>query len=376
MPKFIPTAALSFAAACSFVSLSASAQTLTTLYQFSGGADGLAPDSLVYHNSAFYGSTAAGGSPGCYKNLGCGTIFKFDPATGTKTILHVFSGAAVNPASTVFGGSNIFGVASGSIGTPSAVVFKLNPVSGEFSILHSFGVNGYPLYVGGPVVFNNGALYGTTENDGATQSGKIFEIDAKTGNETDLYEFTSNADGWEPESNLIYSGGVLYGRTSGGGAHDSGTVFKFDLATGIKAILYSFTEDLSGTEVRNQIALHNGFVYGTTSAGGLHNRGTVYRVDVSTGTETTLSNIYNPTGSWPTGVGFNEGYLYGAYEAGGPERGGTIFKMNARSGVQTNLYSFPKGGYVADIPPIVVGGALYGLTGDSSGLGRIYKLTP
>ena len=40
---------------------------LTTLYNFTGGADGAAPVSLIFQNGAYYGTTYLGGQ---------GTIFK------------------------------------------------------------------------------------------------------------------------------------------------------------------------------------------------------------------------------------------------------------------------------------------------------------
>jgi uncharacterized repeat protein (TIGR03803 family) len=48
-----------------------------------------------------------------------------------------------------------------------------------------------------------------------------------------------STDGAFPTS-LIDVNGELYGTTSAGGAHNAGTVFKIDLATGTEQVLYSF----------------------------------------------------------------------------------------------------------------------------------------
>jgi len=53
--------------------------TLTTLYNFSGGADGYYPDGLIQATDGnFYGLTlSGGGSPTCpFPDVGCGTVFK------------------------------------------------------------------------------------------------------------------------------------------------------------------------------------------------------------------------------------------------------------------------------------------------------------
>jgi uncharacterized repeat protein (TIGR03803 family) len=60
-----------------------------TLYAFAGGRDGAAPSSLIVAGGTFYGTTANGGGSGC-GGFGCGTVFSFDPATGTETVLHRF----------------------------------------------------------------------------------------------------------------------------------------------------------------------------------------------------------------------------------------------------------------------------------------------
>lgn len=55
------------------------AQALTVLYRFSGGADGAGPyGGLSYYHGFFYGTTMTGGSHAC-QNVGCGTVFRLAP---------------------------------------------------------------------------------------------------------------------------------------------------------------------------------------------------------------------------------------------------------------------------------------------------------
>jgi uncharacterized repeat protein (TIGR03803 family) len=72
-----------------------------------------------------------------------------------------------------------------------------------------------------------GNLYGTASDGGANGFGIVFKLD-KTGKETPLYAFgTNNGDGVFPSAGLVQdTQGNLYGTTSVGGAHSAGVVFK------------------------------------------------------------------------------------------------------------------------------------------------------
>jgi uncharacterized repeat protein (TIGR03803 family) len=72
------------------------AKKLTGLYAFTGGADGGNPlGTLVLDSSGnLYGVTVSGGVVGCTDDAGCGTAFKFDPATKTLTTLYQFGNGA------------------------------------------------------------------------------------------------------------------------------------------------------------------------------------------------------------------------------------------------------------------------------------------
>jgi uncharacterized repeat protein (TIGR03803 family) len=162
----------------------------STLYNFTGGADGLGPRSaLVYKGGSLYGTTQAGGA-GC--TWGCGVIFKFTPAKGKKagklTVLHTFAGV------------------------PDGMS---------------------PMY--GALVFDNlGTLYGTTENGGAfpggTNLGTVYKL-APDGTMTVLYAFDQLPDGMAPYGNVARdTKGNLYTTAACGGNgpgwYGGGTVIK------------------------------------------------------------------------------------------------------------------------------------------------------
>ena len=228
--------------------------TLTLLHSFSGG-DGAAPKaSLIFDKSgAVYGTTIdGGGATTC--QLGCGTVFKLTPPMRTGgawafSLLHSFTGSdGIGP----FGGlifdedGALYGVAFLGGARNSGTVFKLTPptMTGgawTFSVLHSFTGEDGLAPVGELIFDESGALYGTTSGGGAHQLGTVFKLtppatEGGTWTETVLHSFTGN-DGARPDAGLIFakSEQALYGTTSGGGVTSCpggcGTVFKLTLPT-------------------------------------------------------------------------------------------------------------------------------------------------
>jgi uncharacterized repeat protein (TIGR03803 family) len=109
----------------------------TLLHSFSGG-DGAYPEATLLNvNGTLYGTTAAGGNLKCQdvgSPGGCGTVFKFDIASGHETVLYSFMGHG-----------------SGGSGQDGAA-----PVSGLIDV--------------------NGTFYGTTSGDGAYNGGTVYSI--------------------------------------------------------------------------------------------------------------------------------------------------------------------------------------------------------
>jgi uncharacterized repeat protein (TIGR03803 family) len=75
-------------------------------------------------------------------------------------------------------------------------------------------------------------------NGGASGDGTVFAINA-SGGEAIVHSFTGAPnDGAGPYAELVYDGkGNLYGTTSGGGAHNDGTVFVIDTAGNEKVFI-------------------------------------------------------------------------------------------------------------------------------------------
>jgi uncharacterized repeat protein (TIGR03803 family) len=288
-------------------------------------------------------------------NFDCGSIIKLDPA-GNETTLYTFSGAAdgCSPSTLVLdSGGNVYGetfsggdfncVPFVNPGQGCGTIFKLDP-AGNFTTLYTFQGSGDWGGMGGDVLIVDSErnLYGSTFYGGASwqrggQSyGAVFKLDT-TGKKTTLYNFTTGTGGTNPLGVVEDSEGNLYGTTGGGGSFGYGTVFKLD-TTGRLTVLYTFPK---GTSANGSAILDPaGNLYGTAVSGngyGIVN-GVVFEVG-PTGQETVVHSFSGTPadGAYPYGSLLldGEGNLYGVTPElccdhfGNPTGYGTIFEISA-----------------------------------------------
>jgi uncharacterized repeat protein (TIGR03803 family) len=288
---------------------------LTTLYSFGSqqGVTGAFPFSGLVQatNGDLYGTTVEGSAGG-----GAGTIFKITPS-GALTTLYTFC-AQVNcadgddPYAPLVQATNGYFYGTTTIGGAygSGTVFKITP-SGTLTTLYNFcAQSGCPDgadSLTGLVQATNGDLYGTAYLGGANSNGTVFKI-TPSGTLTTLYSFgakANGADGFYPAGALIQAtDGNFYGTTSSGGTpccggnRYSGTVFRIT-PRGTLTTLYNFCAQSECTDgsgpTAGLVQATNGDFYGTTSAGGANNDGTVFRLSVGLGpfveTQTTSGEV-------------------------------------------------------------------------------------
>jgi uncharacterized repeat protein (TIGR03803 family) len=238
----------------------------------------------------------------------------------------------------------------------------------------------------------NGSLYGTTDGQGSTQNpnGTIFTVDTDGSMPTSLFSF-DGANGQEPFYGMTLAlDGNYYGTTIGGGASNSGVLFKIS-PSGTYSLLYQFTGGADGAyPVGPPVQGSDGNLYGVTDLGS-GTDGTVYKYTLSTGTFSTIFSL-NPDGSQGNGplaqlTQAADGSLYGTTIVGGASNCGTIFRVTT-AGVLLSVYSFPcgLGGYSPQAPLYEASdGNLYGTTvlggkvdssGDcKQGCGTVFKIS-
>lgn len=249
---------------------------------------------------------------------------------------------------------------------------------------------------GGLIQATDGSLYGTTSGGGVGTSclgsgcGTIFRFVPGRVFAT-LYTFDFNTTGSGPAGPLVQdSAGNFYGTAVGGGSHSCqygcGTVFKMT-PKGIVTRLHSFDGADGDTPQAGVIVATDGNLYGTARYGGANNGGTVFKLDLTTGTLTTLYNFCSQTNCadgdniWGGLVQGTDGNFYGTAAAGGANGDGTVFKITPE-GTLTTLHSFDGADGLGPQAGLVQGqdGDFYGTTGaggnTSCGCGTVFKISP
>ena len=131
----------------------------------------------------------------------------------------------------------------------------------------------------------DGDLYGTTAHGGANGYGTVFRV-KPDGTLTTLFSF-NGTNGAYPFAGLIQgSGGILYGSTQyGGSGYDGsintgyGTVLGIT-TNGVLVTLGLFNGTNGAHPVTGLVQGSDGNLYGTTSGGGSHGAGNIYRVEL------------------------------------------------------------------------------------------------
>ncbi|HEX4119960.1 MAG TPA: choice-of-anchor tandem repeat GloVer-containing protein [Verrucomicrobiae bacterium] len=277
--------------------------------------------------------------------------------------------------------------------TGFGVIYEV-ATNGTISTLYNFtnGVDGaFP--EAGLDLANDGNFYGCTVEGGTNNTGVVFKM-TPAGLFTPLYSFSAlaangtNRDGASPAGNLTQArDGNLYGTASAGGAGNSGTLFQISLSGSFHA-MYSFSalngedDNMDGSDPEAALIQGtDGNLYGTTYAGGTNGFGTLFTYDLS---QNQLSTLYvfqnssdgaNPLAALVQGT---DGDFYGTASEGGSKDYGTLFRMTS-TGAFSPLYSFTDGADGANpAAPLIQGadGKFYGTSaGSQSESGSVFSVT-
>ena len=298
----------------------------------------------------------------CDKNCHYKVLHGFEGPPNDGTYPH--AGVVLDAFDDVYGTTTAGG--SGTCKGGCGTIFEISN-SGVETVLYSFagGTDGSG-QIGELIADSSGNLFGTTSGGGAHGYGTVFKLDT-SGIETMLYSFVGSPDGASPIAGLIFdAAGDLFGTTSGGGTHNNGTVFKLD-TSGVETVPHSFAGSPDGADPYASLIFDaKGNLYSTTVGGGKGGYGTVFKL-ATTGKETVLhdfpqsgkgdgENPYAPL------VLDRAGSLYGTASAGGGWSGGVIFKIDT-AGKETVLYHF----YEAHGTGLFGAKPVAGLTWDAKG---------
>ena len=362
-----------------------STPVFSSLQAFTGGSSGAGPYGSLAQgpDGNFYGTTYVGGG----SNLG--TVFSVTSA-GVITTLHSFTG---NDGSFPQGGlvladdGFIYGTTYTGGSNGDGTIFRVQPGSGAFQSLYSFGgvTDGANPYAG--LVQINGLLYGSTVTGGGNDDGTLFSFSPQVSGAplSVLHEFTGLSDGSNPQAAPISGGdGSLYGTAATGGDYQGGTVYRYTPGQGLTT-LHAFSLGEPTGPAANLLLASDGNFYGTTILGGSSNNGAIFSLTPAGSLTTFYSFSGGTDGATPQSALIQSagGVFYGTAADGGAGGAGTVFSIT-QTGIFSVLHAFASGAD-GDLPQsglIQAGsGSLYGTTyigGNgfaNNGNGTVYRLT-
>ncbi len=193
-----------------------------------------------------------------------------DGSGANFSIVHSFAangdGASPNPDLTVLKGT-LFGTTThgGRAGYGNGTIFAVNVQSTYRQIYNTL----FQLPLAGVISVGN-RLFGTTAAGGLPDCpqgcGTVYRLAPNGDRFKTLRKFTGPPDAVGPQGNLIVSGGMIYGVSTGGGAYGEGAVFRINPSGSHYGVVYSFKGKRQGGSL-GIIALAGKYLYGTAAGG-------------------------------------------------------------------------------------------------------------
>ncbi|HQQ99037.1 MAG TPA: hypothetical protein PLX35_17315, partial [Cyclobacteriaceae bacterium] len=366
---------------------------------------------------------------------GLGFVFSFDPANDSFVVEKDFDSSISHPQSGLLLGSNGFMYGAAFTGGANTVggLYRFDPATKAISLLVSFSTStGYDpgiqlvqassdLLVGvtrkgtNPGIFDysislgtltyrylfgsgvaqstdsylllgsDGKVYGMAGTDVAGSSARIFQYDPVGYGYTTKYEIMNSGLN-TPVGPLTESADhKLWAPCSFGGRAGYGGIFSYDPASNQFNSSIDFQVSPGGSFQHGiLVQASSGKIYGTTSAGGNFERGTIFELNQQTGGITILKHIDPNLGSPDGGLIEYSNRFYGVSNQGGAGNFGTIFAFDPQTnGIEILAEFTGTTGLVRGESPsrslVLLNNKFYGFTrfgGNSSTTGVLFEFDP
>lgn len=282
------------------------------------------------NNGKLYGVTFQDGS------LFGGVLYEYDYISNIYTKKHDFTDATGSfPEGQLIQASNgkLYGLAGFGGSFNSGVLYEYDLTTDTYTNLVDFDG---PIYGGGPhgrlVEAPNGKLYGLNSHGGTGGYGTLFEFDITSSTLSTKIDLDSINSGYHPYGGLtLASNGKMYALSNFGGTLNKGILYEYDYTTNSITKHVDFLGSNGASPYNDLYQASNGKLYGLTYEGGSFNKGTLFEFDIATGMLTTKFHFDGGiNGSYPKGalMESSNGKLYGFNSFGGTFNKGVVFEYD------------------------------------------------
>jgi uncharacterized repeat protein (TIGR03803 family) len=205
----------------------------------------------------------------------------------------------------------------------------------------------------------------------------LFLLSLNTKAQLDTLLTFNHKNGATPYGSLISDGTYLYGMTSAGGVNNKGTIFKIKPdGTGFDTLL-NFN-GINGADPIGSLYSDGTYLYGMTYLGGANNQGILFKIKTDGTGYVDLLDFNGTNGSLAQGSLISDGtYLYGMTPLTTTGNSGNIFKIKTDGTGYVDLFDFNSTTAASPYGSLITDGTyLYGMTnaGGANNSGVIFKI--
>ena len=341
------------------------------LHDFNG-TDGAQPfGALTIKDSVLYGTTMQGGP-----NSG-GVLFRIDTSGAYFQEFNIFSSAeGINPQGTLnLIDSTLYGMTTNGGWGGQGIIYKINLDGGGYKTLYHFdGITGVNPNCS---LLRIDSTFFAYIPGGEFNYGTIFSIDTSGNGFQKLMDFTASNTGYDPKGSLLYTPDALYGMTQAGGIYNKGVIYKLNPDGGGYQVLLDFN-GIDGANPLGSLILVDSMLYGMTEMGGNSQEGVMFRLNTDGSGFEKLMDFNQTDGAFPPGSLCQSGdLLYGVAAAGVTDNKGVVFDFNKETKVYHILFDFSgTDAYHPEGTLVMQDSLLYGMALGGLHDGVVFKINP